>query len=217
MFQQEQEPNEKIVAITSLYRKSEASNVIFVTKQGMIKKTLLEEYKSAKRNNGIAAIKIKEGDEIANVIFQNEEELLLVTKKGMSIRFETNNITPIGRVAMGVKSIKLEEDDEVIKGLPIHKKTDFVGVFTTKGIGKKVNLDEFPIQGRNGKGVLIYKTTPITGDVVGAEMLSDEDNVLVMGAKNGICISAKDVPLVSRASMGNKMIKESEVVSVVKV
>jgi DNA gyrase subunit A len=211
------EPNETIVAITSLYRKSEAKNVVFITKQGMIKKTLLEEYKSAKKNTGIAAIKIKEGDELVNVTFLNEEELVVVTKEGMAIRFETKNIAPIGRIAMGVKSIKLSENDEVIKGLPIHKDTDCIAVFTKKGIGKKVSLDEFPTQGRCGKGLAIYKPTISTGKLVGAEMISDEDNILLIAQRTGICISAKEVPLLSRTGIGNIMIKNAEVTSVVKL
>lgn len=211
------ENGEKIVAITSLYRKSKAKYVVFITKGGMIKKTLIEDYKSAKRNSGIAAIKLKDGDAIANVTFLNEEELVLITKKGMSIRFETKDIAPIGRVAMGVKSIKLNDGDEVIKGLPIHKETDYIAVFTTRGMGKKVPLVEFATQGRNGKGVFIYKTNNSSGDLVGAEMISDDDNILIIGKTTGICISAKDIPQLSRIGVGNVMIKSAAITSVVKI
>ena len=102
------EPDEEIIAITSLYRKSEAKYVVFITKNGLLKKTELDEYKSAKRNCGIAAIKLKEGDSLANVTFLNDEQIMIITKKGMSIRFETKDIGAVGRVAMGVKSIKLD-------------------------------------------------------------------------------------------------------------
>ena len=86
---------EKIAATTSLYRKSKAKYVVFITKKGMVKKSEISEYKSAKRNSGIAAIKLKDGDEIANVMFLNEEPIILVTEKGMSIRFETVDIGAI--------------------------------------------------------------------------------------------------------------------------
>ena len=207
------DPNEKIIAVTSLHRKTMPKFVIFITKQGMIKKTFLSEYMETKRNAGIAAIKIKEGDSVANVIFQDEEDILLVTKKGMSIRFGTSDIGAVGRVAMGVKAIKLNEDDEVLTALPVHKESDNVGIFTATGLGKKVALKEFPIQGRGGKGTIVYKGA----DLVGAAMLSDEDNVLISGNSSTICISATDVPLVSKIGQGNVLIKSNRVISVTKI
>lgn len=206
------EPDEKVIAITSLYRKTDAKYVAFITKQGLFKKTLLEEYTSVKRNTGIQAIKLKEGDSIANVTFCNEEEFILITKQGMSIRFETASIAPIGRVTSGVKSIKLSESDEVLVGLPIHKATDALAVFTKAGYGKKTSLDEFPVQGRGGKGL------KCSGDeLIGATLISDEDNVLLVGIPNSICFSTKDVPLLGRISMGNSMIKNSIIKKVVKL
>lgn len=205
--------NEKIIAVTSLHRKTLPKFVIFVTKQGMIKKSFLNEYMEAKRNAGIAAIKIKEGDSVANVIFQDEEELVLITKKGMSIRFSTKEIGAVGRVAMGVKGINLAEDDEVIAALPVHKASDAVGIFTTAGMGKKVALNEFPVQGRGGKGTIVYKGA----EVASAAMLSDEDNVLISGTTSSICISAKEIPLVSKLSQGNVLVKNNRVISVTKI
>ena len=210
------EPDEKVVAITSLYRKTNAEFVIFITKKGLIKKTSLEEYMKVKRSTGIAAINIKEGDSIANVTFVKDENIVIITKKGMSIHFTTKDINPIGRVTAGVKSIKLADDDEVLVGLPVHNENDTVAVFTEKGYGKKTKIEEFVIQGRGGKGVLIYKPTPITGDLIGAAMVSDEDNILLSGRPNSICIPAKDVPELGRVSVGNIMIK-STVISVVKI
>ena len=211
------EADEKVIAITSLHRKTDAKFVLFVTKNGLIKKTSIEEYLKIKRNTGIAAITLKEGDTIANVTFVKDEELLLVTKNGMSIRFKTDDIAPIGRTTVGVKGIKLDDNDEVLIGLPIHKLTDSIAVFTENGFGKKIKLEEFPIQGRAGKGVLIYKPTDTTGKIAGASMISDEDNVLVIGKPNCICISAKDIPELNRISMGNIMIKNSRIISVVKL
>ena len=211
------EPDEKVAAITSLYRKTNAEYVLFFTKNGLIKKTTLEEYTKVKRSTGIAAINLKDGDSIANVTFVKDEEVLVATKKGMSIRFITTDISPIGRVTAGVKSIKLDEDDEVLCGLPIHNITDSVAVFTANGYGKKTALSEFPIQGRAGKGVMLYKPSKITGDVIGISMISNEDNILIIGKPNSICISAVDVPLLGRVGAGNSMIKNSEIKSIVKI
>ena len=206
------EPGEKVIAVTSLYRKTTAEYVVFITKQGLFKKTLLEEYTSVKRSTGIQAIKLKEGDSIANVTFCNEEEFIIITKGGMSIRFETAAIAPIGRATSGVKSIKLDDKDEVLAGLPIHKTTDYLAVFTKSGMAKKTKLDEYPIQGRAGKGV------KCSGDqIVGAELVDDTDNILLVGIPNSICIPATSIPELGRVSIGNTMIKNSIVKKVVKI
>ena len=210
------EPDEKVIAMTSLNRKTDAEYVVFVTKQGLIKKTALEEYKSVKRNTGIAAIKLKEGDSIANVTFLKDEEIIVITKEGMSIHFTTADINPIGRATSGVKSIKLDDGDEVLIGLPVHKKTDNVAIITTKGLGKKVALEEFPLQGRGGKGVYAHKPSEITGKIAGAAMVDNEDNILVVGKPNSICISAEDMPTTGRAAAGNIVIK-NEVKHIVKI
>ena len=211
------EPGEKVIAITSLYRKTDAEFVLFITKQGLIKKTAIEEYMKVKRSTGIAAIKLKEGDSIANVTFVKDEDVILITKKGMSIHFITKDITPIGRVTAGVKAIKLNEGDEVLGGFPVHKKTDCIATFSEKGLGKKTPITDFTIQGRGGKGVMIYKPSPSTGDLIGAALISDEDSLLLIGKPNSICISATDGPHLGRTSMGNVMIKNSSVLSVIKL
>lgn len=197
------EPTEKVIAITSLHRKTNAEYVVFFTKNGMLKKTKLEEYMSGKRSTGIAAIKLKEGDSIANVTFLKDEDVVVVTKNGYAIKFETKTIAPTGRATMGVKSIKLDNGDQVVVGLPVHKKTDTIAIISDKGLGKKMELEEVPLQGRGGKGVIIYKD----GNIVGSAMISDEDNILVIGRPTSICISAKDIPLLSRVAAGNIMIK----------
>lgn len=211
------EADEKVVAMTSLHRKTNAEYVVFFTKQGLIKKTCLEEYTKVKKATGIAAINLKDGDTLANVTFLKDEDVIVITKKGMSIHFSTTDISSIGRVTAGVRSVKLSEGDEVLVGLPLHKATDMIAFITTKGYGKKVSLDEFPIQGRGGKGVTVYKTTDIIGDVAGAAMIDNNDNLLLIGKPNSICVSANDLPLLSRVSMGNMMIKNSNVTSVVKL
>lgn len=211
------EADERVSAVTSLHRKTDAEFVVFITKNGMIKKTCLEEYMKTKKSTGIAAVTIKEDDELLTVTFLKNEQLYLLTKQGMSIRFDTEDINPVGRIAMGVKSIKLAEDDAVVAVLPIHKDTDSVAIFVENGYAKKTALTEFPVQGRVGKGVIAYKTTAITGNVVGAALVSDEDNILLVGKPNSICISAKDIPLLGRTSTGNIMVKDSKIISAVKI
>ena len=206
------EIDEKVIAITSLYRKSNAKYVIFITKKGLLKKTKLEEYMSTKRASGIAAIKLNEGDSLANVTFAEEENFLIFTKKGMSIHFESKDITPIGRVTAGVKAIKLDEDDEVLIGLPIKHKTDMVATFSATGLAKKSALIEYPLQGRGGKGLKVGYT-----DLVGAAMISNDDNILIIGQPNSICVSANDIPLLNRVAQGNIMIKNSIVKNVIKI
>ena len=212
------ENGEKIMAATSLHRTSKAQYAIFVTSQGMFKKTQLTEYTSGRGSKtGIAALKLKEDDKVVDITFLNEEDIILITEKGMSIRFETKTIAPIGRIAMGVKGIKLNDGDKVISALPVHKETDTVAVFAVGGLGKKTNLSEFPTQTRGGKGTSIYKSSDSTGDLVGAAMLSDEDNILISGNYSTICISAKDVPLLSKQCIGNILIKNNRVTSIVKI
>ena len=211
------EPTEKVIAVTSLHRASDAEYVLFITKNGLIKKTALGEYMKVKRSTGINAINIKEGDSIANVTFVKDENIILITKKGMSIHFTTKDITPIGRVTAGVKAIKLSDGDSVLGGFPVHKTTDCIAIVSEKGFSKKSPISDFTIQGRGGKGVLIYKPSISTGEVVGAAMVSDEDRVLLVGRPNSICISATDIPKLSRVSTGNIMVKNSAVVSVVKI
>ena len=210
------EPNEKVVAITSLERKNNKKYVVFITKQGLLKKTLLEEYTKTKRSTGIAAINIKDGDGIANIELMDEEDMIIITKKGLSIHFETKEIAAIGRVTAGVKAIKLGENDEVLVGLPIKDNKQKVAVFAEYGQAKKTEISEFPTQGRGGKGVIVYKTTPSTGEVVGAAMINDDDNILLVG-KTSICIAATDVPELGRAAAGNIMIKNGNIKSVVKL
>ena len=207
--------DDEVIAITSLARSNTAKYVVFFTKRGLMKKTLLDEYTKVKRSTGIAAIKINDGDSIANVEFINEEDILVITKNGMSIHFESKNVNPIGRVAAGVKAIKLDENDEVVVGLPIHSDNDTVAIFSTKGYGKKTSIKEFTVQGRGGKGLVIYKPSAVYGQIAGATIISDNDTILLTGQPSSICIAATDLPLLTRTSFGNIMVK-SNISSIVK-
>ena len=210
------EQDDEVIAITSLARNNTAKYVVFFTKQGLMKKTNLDEYTKIKRSTGIAAIKINDGDSIANVEFMNEENILVITKNGMSIHFESKLVNPVGRIAAGVKTIKLSEDDEVIVGLPIHSENDTIGIFSSKGYGKKTSIKEFTVQGRGGKGLVIYKPSAVYGEIAGAAIINEKDNILLAGQPSSICVAANDVPLLTRTSFGNIMIK-SNISSVVKI
>ena len=196
------ENDERVIAMSSLYRKTNAKYVVFVTKQGLFKKTYIEEYMKTNRNNGIAAIKLKEEDSVVGVTFLDEEDVILVTKGGYAIHFETKSINPIGRLTSGVKGIKLSENDEVENILPVHKTTDSIAIIGKDGLGKKMELSDFPLQGRGGKGIIIYKGA----DIVGSEMIADEDNLLLVGDKT-LCISTKDIPMLGKTAVGNILIK----------
>ena len=209
------EHDDEVIAITSLARSNTAKYVVFFTKQGLMKKTFLEEYTKVRRSTGIAAIKINEGDSIANVEFINEENILVITKNGMSIQFESKNVNPIGRIAAGVKTIKLDENDEVVVGLPIHSDNDNIAIFSTKGYGKKTSIKEFTVQGRGGKGLVIYRPSAVYGNIAGATVISDNDTILLTGQPSSICIAATDLPLLTRTSFGNIMVK-SNISSIVK-
>lgn len=206
--------NEKVIAVTSLHRKQLPQFVIFVTKNGMIKKSFLSEYMGVKRNSGIAALKIKEGDSLAKVLFQDDEEMFIVTKKGMCIRINTKEIGAIGRLGIGVKGINLAEGDEVITALSLHKDTDDLGIILTDGTGKKVPLKDFPRQTRGGKGVQIEVNNSI---IAGAAFVSDEDNLLLCGVTSSICLPAKEIPQQGRSTIGSILLKNNKVLSVTKI
>ena len=206
------EPQEQVIAINSFERNNNARFVFFITKKGQIKKTSIEEYKSIKKTTGIVAIKLNDGDSIANVVFADDEDFIVITEKGMSIHFETKSISAIGRNTVGVKSIKLDDNDLVLTGLPI-KNQKYIAIVTDTGLGKKVKITELPPQGRAGKGVYIYKGA----NIAGAELVDDEDNLLVIGNPNSICISVSDLPILSRIGIGNQVIKNATVQSIVKI
>lgn len=210
------EEHDKAIAITSLRRKTDAEFVVSVSEQGMIKKTKLDEYMKAKKS-GIAAVGLREDDCIANITFLKSEELILITQKGMSIRFRTDNIGSVGRTALGVRGIKLSEDDRVVAALPINKPTDDLAIFSEYGMAKRTSLTEYPIQGRDGKGTITYKPSDSTGLVVSAALVEDKDNMLLVGDQTTICISAKDIPTLGKASLGNIMIKGNKVMSITKI
>lgn len=206
------ESNEKPMAYASLYKDSPAEFVFFATKQGYMKKVPIAEFTKMKKGTGISAINFHDGDELAAVTFINNEDMLLITKLGMSIHIQSN-FGAASRIAMGIKGINLREDDEVLACLPIHKTTDELLVVDETGCGKRFELRELTLQNRGGVGLTISKTA-----IAGVCLVDNKDKVLITGNKNTICIDASSVPSVlTRTSMGNILIKNNRVMSVSKV
>ena len=211
------EMDEQPAVMYSIYRDTDAAYVLFVTKNGLVKKTSLEEYVKTKKKTGIAAISIKDGDELAAVSLVKDEQLILATKNGMAIRFDSKEISPTSRATSGVKGINLGANDEIVAAIPVRNTNDKLAIFVNGGYCKKFGLDELPLQKRAGKGLMCYKPTDTTGKVVAATLVEDSDCVLILGDKSSICIEASEIPNLGRASIGNIVIKNSKVLSVSKV
>ena len=211
------EANEQPAVIYSIYRDTEAKYVLFVTKNGLVKKTSLDEYIKTKKKTGIAAINLREDDELAIVTLIKDEQLVIVTANGMSIKFDSKEISATSRATTGVKGITIDNSDSIVAALPIRNTNDKLAIFAENGYAKKFSLEELPNQKRAGKGLLCYKPTEVTGLVSAATLVEDEDNVLILGDKTNICIDASEIPSLGRASVGNLVIKNSKIKSVSKV
>lgn len=194
--------------------------LVMFTKKGMVKKTLLEEY-SNPRGKGIIAISLDEGDELIAVRKTNgQNDLIIGTMGGLSIRFNEEDVRPMGRTAMGVIGIRLQEGDEVVSAEVIETNTTLLTV-TEKGLGKRTALNEYPVQGRGGKGVISIKVTPRGGKAVGLIQVRDEDEV-VMITNNGklIRMIAGSISILGRNTQGVKLMDvepEDRVVSIGRV
>ena len=209
--------DEQPAVMYSIYRDTDAAYVLFVTKNGLVKKTSLEEYVKTKKKTGIAAITIKDDDELAAVSLVKDEQLIITTANGMAIRFDSKEVSPTSRATSGVKGINLSADDAVVSAVPVRNANDKLAVFVSGGMAKKFDLSELPVQKRAGKGLMCYKPTDSTGKVVAATLVEDSDCVLILGDKSSICIEASEIPNLGRASIGNQIIKNNKVLSVSKV
>jgi DNA gyrase subunit A len=209
--------DEEPAVMYSIYRDTDAAYVLFVTKNGLVKKTTLDEYVKTKKKTGIAAINIKDGDELAAVTLIKDEQLVLVTEKGMAIRFDSKEVAPTSRTTSGIKGITINDGDRVIAALPVRSVNDKLAIFAQGGMAKKFDFSELPLQKRAGKGLACYKPTDSTGFVSAAALVEDGDCVLIIGDKGSICIDASEIPALGRASIGNQVIKNSKIMSVSKV
>ena len=204
--------DEQAQVIYSIYRDTNAQYVMFVTKQGMIKKTSLEEYLKTKKKNGLMAINLKENDSLASVFLIKDEPIIILTKHGYGIKIKSTEISTSGRVTMGVKGITLNDKDEVVTSLPIRDINDSLAVFAENGTAKKFLIKDIPLQNRGGKGLIYSKEL-----AAAAALISDKDMILVVGNKNSICVKAEDIPIGNRTMIGNQIIKGNKIIGVSKV
>jgi DNA gyrase subunit A len=146
-----------------------------------------------------------------------DEQIIIVTSEGMMIRFDSNEIGATSRVTAGVKGITLKPEDSVVSTLVIRNNKDALAIFSDRGLGKKIEMNEVTLQKRAGKGLACYKVGDSSGKVAAAALVADEDNVLICGDKTTLCISATEIPSLGRVSLGNQLIKGNKVLSVSKV
>ena len=201
---------ERPTVIYSIYRDTDAQYVLFVTKNGVIKKTALSEYTSTKKKCGIPAIKLRENDELIAVSLVKDENIILVSSAGNAIRFKSSEVSAAGRLTIGTKGMTLKPEEEIVSMSIVRDGKDNLATFASTGMAKQFSLTELPLQARGGKGIKI-------GDVAAVALISNEDNLLVCGAKNSICISAKDIPTLGRTAQGNQVIKGDRIISVSKI
>jgi len=208
------QPGEKITAVIPM-RKYEKGHYLFMaTKKGLVKKTPLEEYENV-RKTGLAAIALRDDDELIEVkTTDNEKEIILVTKFGQCIRFKENDVRTTGRVSMGVRGINLLDGDEVV-GMQICTQGDYLLVVSENGMGKRTPMAEFTVQLRGGKGVKCYKITEKTGNLIGSKAVN-EDNEIMMITTEGIIIRLQcaDISILGRITSGVKLINLSKGVTV---
>ena len=215
------DPGEKISAVIPINNFSEGKYLLMGTKNGLIKKTALTEYNSA-RKTGLLAITLKDDDELIDVrLTDGEDNVVMVTKKGMSITFDEKDVRPVGRTAQGVIGIRLDEDDSVIgmESIISNIKGTLLAI-TENGFGKRTELEEYRVQNRGGRGVITYKVTPKTGDIVGIRIATDEEDVMLI-TDNGtiIRLNVKDISILGRATQGVTLMRtnEGKVVSIEKI
>ena len=213
---------ERINAVIPIKEFKEDSYLMGVTKKGTIKKTALSQF-DTNRKNGIIAVKLKDGDELIDIKqTSGNDDVIIVTKNGKSIRFNEKDVRPMGRVAGGVRAIKLEEDDEVVS-MSLVKEDDELLVVTKNGYGKRTPVKEYKLQDRGGKGVLTYdkKKFSKTGELIGAMTVEEDDEILLINSDGIIIrIAAKDVSELGRATLGVKIMKVAEdtnIISMAKV
>ena len=212
---------EKVSAIIPIQNFAEGKYLLFATKNGIIKKTSLTEYNSA-RKTGLLSITLKEDDELIDVrLTDGEDNVVLVTKGGMSITFDEKDVRPMGRVSQGVIGIRLGKDDEVIgmESIIAGANATLLAI-TEKGFGKRTELDEYRVQTRGGKGVITYKVTPKTGNIVGIRIVEETDDVMLITDTGTIIrLNVAGISVLGRSTQGVTLMRTNEgrVVSIEKI
>lgn len=203
---------EKVSAVIPIQNFAEGKYLLMATKNGLIKKTALAEYNSA-RKTGLQGITLKEDDELIAVrLTDGEDNVVLVTRNGMCITFDEKDVRPIGRVSQGVIGIRIDEDDEVIgmESIISGGKATLLAI-TENGFGKRTELDEYRVQIRGGKGVITYKVTQKTGKLVGARIATDDEDVMLITDKGTIIrLKVKDISVLGRSTQGVTLMRTTD-------
>ena len=210
-------PGEKITAMIPISNYDDNKNLFMITKKGIAKKTPLMEYSNV-RKNGLAAINLREDDELIEVkVTDKESEIFLVTKFGMCIRFLETDVRATGRTSMGVIGMNLSDGDCIV-GMQLASQGDSLLIASENGLGKRTPMDEFTVQKRGGKGVKCYKITDKTGDVVGVKAVND-DNEIMMITTEGIIIQLRvqEISTLGRITSGVKLINLKDGVKVAQI
>jgi len=213
-------PEEKITAIIPISEFEEGKYLFMATEKGLVKKTSIKEFENVRRN-GLAAIKLREDDKLIEVkITDNQRDIMLVTKYGICIRFNEQDVRPTGRVTMGVRGMNIGDGDNVI-GMQMDSQGECLLIVSENGMGKRTNMNEFTRQNRGGKGIKCYKITEKTGNVVGMKAVNEDNEIMIINTE-GIIIRMKcsNISLFGRVTSGVKLINLSEnytVASIAKV
>ena len=210
-------PNEKIATLLAIDEKDDNKYLLLATKNGIVKKTDREEFKNINKA-GLIAIGLREDDELIGVkVTDGNKDVLLVTKEGMSIRFDENDIRSMGRSAMGVKGITLSNDDKVVSMSLCEEGTDVL-VVSENGFGKRTDINEYRTQIRAGKGIKTYNIAEKTGKLVGAEMVNEDDEMMIINS-DGVLIRLRvnEISLFGRVTSGVKLMKTDDEVNVVSI
>ena len=210
-------PEEKISAIIPVKDYEKDDNLFMVTRKGIVKKTPILEYSNV-RKNGLAAINLREDDELIEVKVTNaDSEIFLVTRDGMCIRFKETDVRNTGRTSMGVIGMTLSDNDEIV-GMQLDHQGDSLLIVSENGMGKRTSMDEFTVQHRGGKGVKCYKITEKTGYVIGVKAVTDENEIMMITTE-GIIIQIRmdDVSKLGRITSGVKLINLDAGVTVAQI
>ncbi|MDD2968456.1 MAG: DNA gyrase subunit A [Lachnospiraceae bacterium] len=210
-------PGEKISAIIPIKDYEEDKNLFMVTRNGIVKKTSILEYSNV-RKKGLAAISLKEEDELIEVkVTDKNDHIFLVTRQGMCIRFKETDVRPTGRTSMGVIGMNLSDGDEII-GMQLEHQGDSLLIVSENGMGKRTYLNEFSVQKRGGKGVKCYKITDKTGFVIGVKAVNDHHEIMMITSE-GILIQLRmeDISVLGRITSGVKMINLDDGIKVAQI
>lgn len=203
---------EKISAVIPLQNFAEGKYLLMATRNGLIKKTALSEYSSNKKT-GLLAITLKEDDELIDVrLTDGEDNVVLVTSKGMCITFDEKDVRPVGRSAQGVLGIRLDKEDVVI-GMEsiIGGNNATLLAITENGFGKRTELEEYRVQNRGGKGVITYKITPKTGNIVGIRIANGTEDVMMITDKGTIIrLKVSEVSVLGRSTQGVTLMRTND-------